>query len=303
MPNRTSFRRPIRLLSALMLQLALALGSATGAAALCDQSAASTADRDLWNTHACWQDFFLWSYRAYDQRSGDWAGRGWDDACNVNLEFPKHWNAAYLVTYGLADENCCSFHGTQDYRATGEAAGSQFHDALYHTIHDNSAFFGEFNPVSTGPDELSTNCPLYDPTVSNANPASRAGDFMHEGWHAWLLKYNWNNGSCGGHRCPPVDAAGNRLPLGACTATGCDYFYFHGIGAYAFGAMYQTDGTASRFHSPNQVQVEFLCDVADYSQWWVPKSVREAARVDADKRAAERFINGPGYKCGDARPW
>ena len=121
-----------------------------------------------------------------------------------------------------------------------------------------------------------------------------AGDFMHEGWHAWLRKYNWNNGSCGGHRCPP---------LGACTAPGCDYFYFHGIGAYAFGALYQTDGTANRFHSPNQVQVEFLCDVADYPQWWVPKSVRQEARTDADKRAAERFINGPGYKCGDPRPW
>jgi hypothetical protein len=117
---------------------------------------------------------------------------------------------------------------------------------------------------------------------------------MHEGWHGWLRKYSWNNGSCGGHRCGP---------LGNCTASGCDYFYFHGVGAYAFGALYQTDGTANRFHSPNQVQVEFLCDVADYPKAWVPASVRQKAKADADARAVARFINGPGYKCGGPRPW
>jgi hypothetical protein len=269
-------------------------GLANTAWAVCNQSSASTPDTDLWNTHACWQDFFLWSYKAYDQRQSDWQSRGWFDACNRNLEFPKHWNAAYLVTYGLADLNCCSFHGTIDYRKLAEAASSQFHSSLYHTARDDNCCFGSFNPKVFGPDELATHCPVYDATSPNANPASRAGEFMHEGWHAWLRKYNWDNGSCGGHRCGP---------LGNCTVNGCDYFYFHGIGAYAFGALYQTNGTASRFHSPNQVQVEFLCDVADYPQWWVPNSVRLAAKADADNRAVQRFINGPGYKCGDPRPW
>jgi hypothetical protein len=264
------------------------------ASAVCNQSSASTAETQLWNTHGCWQDFFLWSYLAYDQRSSDWNNRGWNDACNVNLEFPKHWNAAYLVTYGLADANCCSWHGTIDYRQTAEAPSSQFHSSLYHTARDDSCCFGSFNPKASGPDELATHCPVYNASSANGNPASRAGDFMHEGWHGWLRKYNWDNGSCGGHRCGP---------LGACTASGCDYFYFHGVGAYAFGALYQTDGTATRFHSPNQVQVEFLCDVADYPAAWVPASVRLAARSDADARAVARFINGPGYKCGNPRPW
>lgn len=271
-----------------------ALYPAVVAEAVCDQSNASSADTALWNTHGCWQDFFLWSYRAYDQRGSDWDNRGWNDACNVNLEFPKHWNAAYLVTYGLRDENCCSWHGTVDYRALGEAASTSFHKSLYHTCRDDSCCFGSFNPKAIGPDELSTHCSLYNAASTNGHPAARAGDFMHEGWHGWLRKYNWDNGSCGGHRCGPT---------GACTASGCDYFYFHGVGAYAFGALYQTDGTANRFHSPNQVQVEFLCDVADYSQSWVPASVRQGARSDADARAVARFINGPGYKCGDPRPW
>ncbi len=125
----------------------LCLVAGVGASdAVCNQSNASTADINLWNTHGCWQDFFLWSYKAYDQRGSDWQNRGWNDACNRNLEFPKHWNAAYLVTYGLADANCCSWHGTTDYRKLGEAPSSCFHSSLYHTCKDDSCCFGSFSP-------------------------------------------------------------------------------------------------------------------------------------------------------------
>ena len=265
------------------------------AQAVCDQSGASAADKALWNTHGCFPAFYLWSYQAYDQRDSDWSGRGWDDACNVNKEFPKHWNAAYLVTYGLQDNASFSWHGTADYRALGEAADSAFHAGLYHDAKDGTKNFGSFQYHPFGANEVTTYCLLYNKTSANGNPGSRAGDFMHEGWHGWLDKYDWDNGSCGGHRCGTP---------GACTAKdACDYFYFHGVGAYAFGALYQTDGTAARFHSPNQVQVEFLCDVADYPSAWVPNSVRTAARSDADARSVARFINGPGYKCGNPRPW
>ena len=192
----------------------------------------------------------------------------------------------------LLEDNALAFA----YRAaTAEAAGSKFHTSLYHTASDDSCCFGRFIWHLFGPNEVQTMCSLYNASSSLGNPASRAGDFMHEGWHAWLDKYDWDNGSCGGHRCGTP---------GNCTATdACDYFYFHGVGAYAFGAMYQTDGTANRFHSPNQVQVEFLCDVADYPKAWVPASVRQAARADANARAVTRFINGPGYQCGNPRPW
>jgi hypothetical protein len=265
---------------------------------LCVQTSASQADTDLWNTHGCWQDYFLWQYRAYDMRESDWSGRGWNDACDSSLEYPKHWNAAYLVTYGLLDNNDQSFHGTIDYRAAAEAASSNFHDHFIHQISDDNAFFGQFLP----PDRLLTDCPLYDPAATNSNPASRAGDFMHESWHAWMRKYNWNNGSAGGHR-PCVNNPDGTCTLGACTFSACDYFYFHGVSKYVFGALWENDGTANRFHSPNQVQVEFLCDVADQSQSWVPNSVRLGASADANARSAARFINGPGYSCGTFRPW
>lgn len=256
------------------------------AGAVCNQTAASQADRDLWNTHACWHDFFLWQYQAYDLHSSDWTGRGWNAACNNKLEYPKHWNAAYLLTYGLLDNFFQSFHGTADYRAVAEAASSQFHNHLHHSVGDNPLLFGSY-----GGGTVTTYCPLYDPGATNSNPASRGGDFEHEGWHAWMEKGNWYNGSANGH-----------WPFG-CSFGSCDYFYFHGISAYAFGALWQTDGTANRFHSPNQVQVEYLCDVADQSKPWVPASVRQGARNDANTRAVQRFINGPGYTCGSPRPW
>jgi hypothetical protein len=93
------------------------------------------------------------------------------------------------------DNNDQSFHGTVDYRATAEVASSNFHNHFIHHISDNNSFIGQFSP----PDKLITDCPLYDPSATNSNPAYRAGDFMHESWHAWLSnKYNWNNDSAGG---------------------------------------------------------------------------------------------------------
>ena len=284
----------IRVLKALLIATVL-FGTALVWAQSCAQNTASDADRDLWAHHGCWKDFFLWQYKAYDIRKSDWADRGWNDACNVNTEYAKHWNAAYLVSYGLADNPRYSFHGTVDYRATAERWDNEYHDDIYHTPSDHTDYFGAFVFHVFGPNEVRTSCLLYDKTKAvNANPASRAGDFMHEGWHAWSLKHAYYTGSCGGHFCGPK---------GSCSVNDCDYFYFHGIGAYAFGAMWQNDGTANRFHSMNQVQVEFLCDVANYPQPWVPASVVLAAKNDANTRAVQRFINGPGYICGDDRPW
>ncbi len=275
--------------------LALGLGQALAATgfAACVQTGASQADRDLWATHGCWREYYLWQSRAYDIGSGEWAGRGYRDACNNRLEYPKHWNAAYLVTYGLVDDYSQSFHATEDYRGVAEAAGSAYHNSFYHLPTDRTDIFGAFNGRFLLNDQLFTSCLLYDPLRPNSNPSSRAGDFMHEGWHAWLGKYGWNNGALNGH----------RPRQGSCTIMSCDYFYFHGISVFEFGTLYRTDGTAETFHSPNQVQVEFLCDVADQPQAWIPATVRLTAAADANTRAVQRFINGPGYSCGSPRPW
>lgn len=275
----------------------LAVVMPTQVRAVCDQSFSSMADQDLWATHGCWRDYYLWHYQALDMRYGDWRDRGWSDACNLNMEFTKHWNAGYLVQYGLLDNNDQSFHGTVDYSLTTEARASDFHSRLYHNATDRTDIFGLYEHHSSGPNEVSLACPRFD-----SDPAARAADWMHEGWHAWNDKHGWNGGSAGGHQPCTMEADGS-CRNGNCSVNGCDYFYFHGIAQYLFGAMWQDDGTGNRFHSPNQVQVEFQCDVADQPQPWVPASVRDGARIETNARSAERFINGPGYYCGDSRPW
>lgn len=302
--NKVS-RRVRRLLSRPVVALAVALfcivGSAKVVDAVCNQTAASTSDIDLWDTHGCWQDFFRWSQQTYNMDEGNWHDRGWNDGCNRNLEFPKHWSSAFLVTYGLK-ETALQFHGTVDYRAAAEGKpGNNYHTEFEHSIFDElDEGFGKHRP-GFGPvdEEVQLSCLLFNggfpEAIANGNPASRAGDFMHESWHSWMDKWDYDNGDEGGHRKGPI--------LPNCTAKGCDYFYWHGIGAFAFGDMWQSDGTPGRFHSPNQVQVEYLCDVADNPTSWVPASVRKEAADDANTRAAERFINGPGYVCGSPRPW
>lgn len=255
--------------------------------AACDQSSSSQADQDLWQVHGCNHAFIRWAAGAYALRAKDWINRGWEDACNISLEYAKHWNAAYLLTYGLPDSEG-QFHGTVDYRATAEARASKFHRALRASIADGTSFFGTYKRGV-----VTTYCPLYNFEIYHANPGSRGGTFVHEGWHAWLDKYNFVNGSPAGHF---------NGPNGNCQARNCDYFYWHGLGDFEFGQLYEHDGTANRFHSPMQVQVEYLCDIADQSHEWVPISARMAARGDANARASENFINGPGYSCGSASP-
>jgi hypothetical protein len=87
------------------------------------------------------------------------------------------------------------------------------------------------------------------------------------------------------------------------TGSACDWYYWHGVGAFDFGQMHKYTADGAFFHSPNQAQVEFLCDIAELSQSWVPTSVRTIARSEANQRLNARFRNAVGYRCGDPRPW
>ncbi len=282
-----------------VLALSVVLASIPMAlAAQCNQAltSLSQADRDWWAVHGCQQSYFLWQWRAYNLEDDEWEGQGWNDACNSRLNYPKFWNASYLVNYGLSDDYSNTFHFSQtDYRPLAEARSSRFHDSEEYDGPDPGlSGYGQWEYDPFGANNITLGCGLFDSVLdTRANPASRAGDFMHESWHGWGDEYDYDFGPCNGHQCQ----------TGNCTLNGCDYFYFHRIRDYVPGALYQNDGTARRFHSPNQVQVEFLCDVNQLPAPSVPMSVRLTAKSDADNRAVNRFINGPGYKCGDPRPW
>jgi hypothetical protein len=283
----------VKKLSLIAASLAALAVAAPRVLAVCNQGSASTADLDLWKVHGCWSAYYLWEYKAYDVRSGDWGDRGFYDACNVNTEFAKHWNAAYLLSYGLPNNttNRTQWHGTIDYQSTAIAADNQYHDDTYQMATDDRSIFGRWSWQPFGPNKVETSCLLYDSTSANANPASRGGDFIHEGWHGWQwMNWYWPDHTSG--------------PVGNCTMSGnaCDYFYWHPMSQYAYGQMYYENGTATWFHSPNQVQVEYLCDIATSAASWVPLSVRTAAAADANQRAVQRFINGPGLKCSAPRP-
>src|SRR4029453_3804732 len=150
--------KTIRTLVAIVL-VGVALSIAIVTYAVCDQTAASQVDRDVWDTHGCWQEFFLWQCQAYGLNGNDWSGRGWNDACNNVLEYPKDLNGLFFLTYGLLDNNDQSFHGTVDYRATAEAASSNFHNSIHDTIADGTANFGSYKDGV-----VTTFCPLYTST-------------------------------------------------------------------------------------------------------------------------------------------
>jgi hypothetical protein len=246
------------------------------------------------------------SYRAWHRWAHEihgGAARGDTPFPQGNLEFDKHVNAGFVMNTGLADDNDFSFHAAVDYRWVSWKLNTIFRDAVEHFFSDDLSVFGRFSEPFFGTNEITTTCLLYSPSHidsktemvvlhPNAQPASRGGDFVHEGWHGWQARRGYR-----GHEPNP--------PGGMCTLKGknCDFFYFHGVSEYVFGALWETDRTEKRFHSPNQVQVEYLCDLVGRPAPWVPVSVTQAARMDANLRAMTRFINGPGYFCGTPRPF
>jgi hypothetical protein len=249
------------------------------------------AERDLWTTHDCWWDFVLWQYQAYRMGRSDWENWGYDDACNPALPYPKAVNASYLLTYGLNEDQSFQWHGTIDYRRAGEAWSSSNHDQMHYVPSTSRAWLAQAQNRSPEEDRTRMGCLLFDTDSGNGNPSARAGDYVHEGWHHWQYKRGYS-----GHM---------QGPVGSCTLTskGCDWYYWHGVGAYAFGEMHKYTSDGSFFHSPTQAQVEFLCDISESSQSFVPTSVRTLARAEANQRLANRFRNAVAYRCGDPRPW
>src|SRR5689334_9724715 len=148
--------KSITVLSSLAL---LALCSTSRLSAECS-TGTSQADRDFWAVHGCNVNYFLFQYQAYDFRASNWGDRGFFDACNPNLEYPKSWSSSYLVDYGLIDNNNQSFHGTSDYTQLAYAADSNFHYGSHYEPNDDNGIFGSY---TADPRHIDLACPLYDP--------------------------------------------------------------------------------------------------------------------------------------------
>jgi hypothetical protein len=111
---------------------------------------------------------------------------------------------------------------------------------------------------------------------------------LHESWHHWQHKYGFKTDHIGG-----------------CSNGACDYYYFHGVGAYVFGNLhvYDTNPQHLRFHSPYQLCAEFEGDLAEYAKPFVPTIVTQTARNLGNLRISTCFANAVSYRIGNPRPW
>jgi hypothetical protein len=275
----------------------LILGAAEPVRAVCVQNDAGTAEWAYWDTHGCDWNFVLHADEIHDTRSSDWGNRGYYDACNINNEFTKFWNASHLMHFGLQNSYDWSFHhSTADYVETIVKYDTNFHDDLHHTATDDMSKVARFVWQMWDSNEIRGSCHLYNPNnplYPWANPAARGGALVHEGWHAWQEQQGVGPGHHWG-------------PQGYCVDAGdvCDYWYWHGISVFAFGDMWVWDlNPPAKLHTTSQAQVEYLCDLADLPQAWVPSTVTSDASASANYFSDRRFINGPAFHCGDWRPW
>lgn len=261
--------------TALALILFLVLLPA-GAGAVCTNST-ETDEQAIWNVHACWPAFRDWFRPYFNFQSDHWdGGWGWT-SCDPTQAFPKMWNAAYLITYGLEDESLGPWHNNVDYYrwASGTQSGFRYEPE------DGGGAYAEAFAGWFQTDRVEMRCPSFN----NYTAGVRAGVMLHEATH---IMYG---GATGGwsHQ--------SNLPGSHCGSEPCsDDWYFHNLNSYPYGSL------AGHRHSMIQIQIEFNCDLAEFGEWWVPVVTGAAAQAEANSYINNRIRNPPGWTCGQPRP-
>lgn len=241
--------------------------------------------------YGCWRDLYLWVWQAYALTDDSWNPAGISDACNVVKPFAKVVNAAFLINYALSDNYIPQWHSTEDYRSSSSAGDNRFHGSFYQRFiqYNGAAEADSETGRFAAEDRTNLHCPLFNLGSASDAPSNRASVMLHESWHHWQHKHGFktDHPQCGS---PSHD---------------CDYYYFHGTGAFDFGQLdrYDTNPNHLLFHSPYQIAVEFDSDLAEMSSPWVPTIVTQSARNFGNTRLATQFVNAVGYRIGDPRPF
>jgi hypothetical protein len=267
--------------SVLTLVVALVLPLA-GVGQVCTNTV-ETDEQALWNMHNCWPAFRDWFRPYFNLQSDHWdEGWGWE-TCDPTQAFPKMWNSAYLITYGLRDLTRGPWHSDVDYYRWG--GGSQ------HGFRYESEFaFDVFASAFAGwfvTDRVEMKCPSFNSRTASV----RAGTMLHESTHiiysgsfdVWQHQSNRPGSNCGPTPCS-------------------DDWFFHSLNAYPYGSLVGNLFVAGYTHSMNQIQIEYLCDLAEFGEWWVPFTSGLLARNEANDRMNNRIRNPPGWTCGLPRP-
>lgn len=256
--------------------LVLALGLISlDAEAVCDNTQ-ETGDDDVWATHACWTEFRDWLRPYFNLQKNHWdEGWGWSQ-CDAAFAFPKMFNSTYLLTYGLIDYSLGPWHNDSDYISW--ASGS-IHEFRYEPEDDDDAFATAYDGFWRT-DRVEMKCLSFN----NRSPGVRAGTMLHEATH--VIYYRWKHQS-------------NR-PNSNCSKDCSDDWLFHDLGELPYGQLQA--GKSGHKHSMTQIQIEYLCDLAEFHEGWVSFSVYNPARTEANNRMTNRIRNPPGWRCGLPRP-
>ncbi len=262
----------MRSMSVTLVLAALLAALPSTAGAVCPNTT-ETAEQTLFDVHGCWADFMSWFKSHYNLQSDHWdEGWGWN-GCDTTEAFTKMMDSAILITYGLRTNTLGPWHSDVDYYTW--AGGSQ-HDFRIEPEDSNQAFAAAFGGwFQTNRVEMM--CPSFNSRTAGL----RAGTMLHEATH--LIYWQWSHGA---------NNPGSNCGSEPCT----DDWFFHYLNSYGYGQL------AGHKHSMNQIQIEYLCDLGEFAESWVPLVITNAAKAESNERRANRIRNPPGWSCGTARP-
>lgn len=239
-----------------------------------------------------WPEFYAWAHDAFALTDDSWDPAGGGSPGNGNLPYGKMFNAIYLLAYALRDEYIPQWHARNDYLSAARAIDNVYHGPFYmRFINSNASEAQSEVGRFAARDRTDYRCPLFNMGGPSDDPANRASVIVHEGWHHWQYKYDWE----GGHQ------TGGGISAG----WDGDWYYRHGSGAFDFGTLWQYDlnSVPMRFHSPYQIAVEYDADLAEFPFGWVPLSVSQSARNFGNTRLVNQFKNRTSYRIGQPRPF
>jgi hypothetical protein len=258
------------------LALAVALLLLPAAAGAVCPNTVETDEQAIWNVHNCWPAFRDWFRPYFNFQSDHWdEGWGWD-SCDPTQAFPKMWDSAYLITYGLRDSSLGPWHADVDYYrwASGNRHGFRYEPEDASDVYA-TAYAGWFVT-----DRVEMKCLSFN----NRMAGVRAGTMLHESTH---ITYGSATGVWSHQSNPP----GSN-----CSDNCSDDWFFHALSSYGYGSL------EGHKHSMVQIQIEYLCDLSEFGEWWVPLSTALVAKSEANDRMTNRIRNPPGWTCGQPRP-
>ncbi len=241
-----------------------------------------------------WPEFFDWARGAFALTDDSWEGAGANEPWRGSLPYGKMINSCYLLAYGLRDEYIPQWHARDDYLSAARAIDNRYHGPFYaRFLDDHTAEASSDTGRFLARVRINFKCQSFNFGAMSDGPANRAGVMVHEGWHHWQYKYSFDGSHQTGGSIDPTIGAG-------------DYYYRHGSGYFDFGTLwgYNIAVTPLRFHSPYQVHVEYLADLAEYpDRRVVPVAVTDEARAMGNNRLSRQFKNKVSYRIGQPRPF